>query len=453
MEGWFERAKELYQQGKNYAEIARILGISYNTVKSKFRRDNLISEKVGKEEIKPKVEDKGEYYIVRCGQREIHISKEKLAKIYELYCDTSPLTINHICRTIDIPRPDFYLIKTAFNITHNDVPFPEEKITEDKIDDLVETTLEKRKEKFFLKLQEQEINELRKEVEKYREQEHFYNKVITEIVVPIAPLTFNIKSNILSETEGQLNLADWHTGLKVENYWNQYSLQIQKERLQDLVERTISYIHRHNIKKMHIMNLGDLLHGIIHVSTRIVAEVDVIQQFRIAWQLLSDVIEAIAKEVEQVLFYSTYGNHSRISENKKDALDRENFELLIPDILKEHFQQIPNISFMPNKYDDQILVAKPCGHTVFGVHGDRDKPEKVAGNLTMMLEMKPYKVFTAHSHHKQQLEVHKVDVIMSRSLCGVDDYAKDIRATSRAGQSLYVYNREGLECSYDICFK
>jgi hypothetical protein len=108
---------------------------------------------------------------------------------------------------------------------------------------------------------------------------------------------------------------------------------------------------------------------------------------------------------------------------------------------------------MPNKYDDQILVAKPCGHTVFGVHGDRDKPEKVAGNLTMMLEMKPYKVFTAHSHHKQQLEVHKVDVIMSRSLCGVDDYAKDIRATSRAGQSLYVYNREGLECSYDICFK
>ena len=151
-------------------------------------------------------------------------------------------------------------------------------------------------------------------------------------------------------------------------------------------------------------------------------------------------------------FYSTYGNHSRVTEKKTDALDRENFELLIPDILKEHFQNFKNIRFTTNEYDEQILVAKPAGHLIFGVHGDRDRNKKVAENLTMMLDMKPYKIFTGHGHHFESLETHGVDVIMNRALCGVDDFSKDIRKTAKAGQSLYVYNPQELECTYDMEF-
>lgn len=416
-------------------------------------RTGKLGSKQGQEAILPAIQDKGDYYIVTSGARSIEITKAKLKEIKLLYCDDDALTANEVCRRLDIPRRDFFLIKTAFGITHDDVPYIDEELTDENIESLVDETIERRKEKYFLKLQSKEIDALKAEVKKYRQQDYFYDKVIDEITVPVAPMTFNIRKNILSTTEGQLNVADWHTGLKVESYWNDYSLDIQRERLQELIEKTILYIHRHNVKKMHVMNLGDLLHGIIHTSTRIVAEVDVIQQFRIAWQLLAEILKALAKEVEQVQFYSTYGNHSRITEKKQDALDRENFELLIPDMLKEHLQNHTNILLMPNKYDDQILVARPAGHLVFGVHGDRDKPEKVAGNLTMMMDMKPEKIYTAHSHHKQQLETHKVDVIMSRSLCGVDDFSKGIRATSKAGQSFYVYTPEGLECTYDICFK
>lgn len=417
-----------------------------------IEEENLVGEKTGQEEVVPKIQDKGDYYIITSGKRSITITKTKVKELKTLYCDSDPLTINEICRKLDLPRRDFFLVKTAFGITHDDVPYIDDDIVEEKIDELVKETLEKRKEKYFIKLQQLEIEDLKREVAQYRKKDYFYNKVIDQMSIPIRPLTFNIRKNILSDIECQLNMADWHTGLKVENYWNKYSLDIQKQRLQELTEKVIQYIHRHKTKKLHIMNLGDILHGVIHVSTRIVAEVDVIQQFRIAWQLISDILETLAKEVEQVYFYSTYGNHSRITEKKEDALDRENLELLFPDILKANLQNISNIAFMPNEYDDQILVAKPCGYTVLGVHGDRDKPEKVAGNLTMMLEMKPYKIFTAHSHHKEQIETHKVDVVMSRSLCGVDDFAKDIRATSRAGQSFYIYNQEGLECSYDINF-
>lgn len=462
MKEYGSRIRELYEKGiTSYKEISKIISEEFNITLSddtvryhatrKYKKTN-DQPRYGQEEIKPKYEDKGDYYIVHSYKRTFNISKSDLRILKEMYCDKSPMSINQICRKLDIPRRDFFVIKTAFSITHDDVPYIDEDLQNGDIDKLVDQTLEKRKEQFFVKLQQKEIDSLMKELSKYRQQDYFYNKVIKEMNVPIKPLIFNICKEINSNTEAQLNFADWHTGLKVENYWNQFSLQIQRDRLQDLTERVIQYIHRHNVKVLHIMNLGDLLHGIIHVSTRIVAEVDLIQQFRITWQLISDMLATLSKEVELIKFYSTYGNHSRVTEKKTDALDRENLELLLPDVLQANLQRYKNIQFIENTFDDQILVANPAGHIVFGVHGDRDKNDKVASNLTMMLEMKPYKIFTAHTHHKEVLEIHKVDVIVSRSLCGVDDFSKDIRSTSRAGQSLYIYNPKCMECSYDITF-
>lgn len=283
----------------------------------------------GEEERKPKFKDLGDHYIIfaknQFGKtREITLTKEKLKQIKDCYC-SEKLTINQICYRLDITRRDFIVIKNAFSITHDDVPFIDEEVMNGNIDELVDRSIEKKKEQYFLRLQAKEIEDMKNELNKYREKDYFYNKVIKEMNVPITPLTFDIK-NIDSVTEAQLNFADWHTGLKVENYWNAYSLEIQRQRLQDLVSKTISYIKRHNVKKLHVMNLGDILHGVIHTSTRIVAEVDVIQQFRISWQLISNILETLAAKVEVLYFYSTYGNHSRVTEKKTDALDRENFE-------------------------------------------------------------------------------------------------------------------------------
>lgn len=437
-------------------------GLDPNNVRSnKRRKENsnkkdktekkCVGVKEGKEEKKPSVNDNGDYYIVTFMNRKIIITKDKLREIKILYCENK-LTINQICRRLEIPRRDFYIIKTAFNITHDDVPYIDEDIINADPEELAARTLERQKERYFIKLQEKEITSMRHELEKYRAKDYFYNKVVREVSIPIAPMNIIVPKIEGNVTEAQLNFADWHTGLKVENYWNRYNLAIQRQYLEELTAKTIAFCKRHNSRTIHIMNLGDLLHGNIHVSTRIVAEVDIIEQLRITWQLIANILKEFASHFEEVFFYSTYGNHGRTTEKKEDAIDKENFERLIPDFLEAQLQNFPNIKIMKNEVDDQILVAKPCGHLVYGVHGDRDKNEKVAQNLTMMLEKKPYKIFTAHTHHKEVLEVHKVDVIVSRALCGVDDYSKDIRATSRAGQSLYIYNPECLECTYDITF-
>ena len=138
--------------------------------------------KTGSEEIKPAFEDFGDYYMVQSyngrGQtRHIRISKDDLRKLKELYCDDKPMTVNQVCRTMNIPRRDFIVIKNAFGITHDDVPFIDEDITDETIDQLATSTLEKRKEKYFLKLQQLEIGNLKKELDVFRKKDYFLLKM------------------------------------------------------------------------------------------------------------------------------------------------------------------------------------------------------------------------------------------------------------------------------------
>lgn len=177
--GWFEQALELYKQGYDKKEISELLDVPYETVRKRFyRHQQKMAD--GQEEYTPTVEDYGDYYTVTSFKRSIKVSKQTLREIKQLYCDVNPLTINQICRKLNIQRRDFYLIKTAFNITHDDVPYIDEDL-DGPIEHLVNGTLERRKEKYFTMLQLEEVKRLRAEINKYRAKE-YYIELIHDIV-------------------------------------------------------------------------------------------------------------------------------------------------------------------------------------------------------------------------------------------------------------------------------
>ena len=69
------------------------------------------------------------------------------------------------------------LVRNAFGITHDDVPYIDEEILNTDVDELVGRTLERQKEKYFIKLQEAEIRQLKSEVEKYRKKEYYIDLI------------------------------------------------------------------------------------------------------------------------------------------------------------------------------------------------------------------------------------------------------------------------------------
>src|SRR5699024_12577740 len=102
-------------------------------------------------------------------------------------------------------------------------------------------------------------------------------------------------------------------------------------------------VKKEEIHTLHIANLGDMVHGIIHVSTKIQSEEDVIQQVITASDYLKDFIGTFLQERIYVKYYNVIDNHGRVIPIKNEVAGiEENIEKLILTILDTAFSQYAN---------------------------------------------------------------------------------------------------------------
>lgn len=344
-------------------------------------------------------------------------------------------------------RKRFYGIKRAIELLEEDGI--SNINDEDILNELEEKRLELEREKKRFQDQRREWKKLNDYDARH---EHLKNEFIREIrESDNVELNFNLRDYTPSDKDGVLLLSDWHVGLKVDNYWNKYDINEFYRRIEKLTNKIIEYGRFHNINKLHIFGLGDFVHGLIHVSARVSTEEDVVTQTKIASAALAQIMAKLSNEFKSIEFYMVSGNHARVSPNKSDSIEKENFEEFIMWYLEAKLAKFSNIKLNENKFDEGIIVADVLGHTCLGVHGDKDKITNVAQNLSLMLKTVPEYIFTADKHHLEENEVHGIEVVINRCLGGVDEYAKNIRKTSFAGQAFMVFDKElGRECTYNI---
>lgn len=268
------------------------------------------------------------------------------------------------------------------------------------------------------------------------------------------PLQWTKKEfNSDSDKEGLLLISDTHYGVFANNYWNDFDNDEFVRRMERLVEKTIEYGHLHKIKTLNVFLLGDLINGLIHQITRINNTVDAVTQTVRVSEIISEVLAKLANEFNHVKVYNVRGNHDRVTPNKKDEIAKESFNDFIPEFLSLRLGHITNIELMKNTYDDEIIVADILGYKVFGVHGHKDKVNNVNHNLSQMTKTFADYIVMGHTHHHEENEDHGVEIIVNRSFSGVDEYAKDIRRTSKAAQMFIVFDKEEARmASYDIKF-
>jgi hypothetical protein len=265
------------------------------------------------------------------------------------------------------------------------------------------------------------------------------------------PLVWYPVNNGLSNKEGVLLCSDWHSELEVDNFMNKFNKEEFLRRINKLVAKTIEYGKLHNIKTLHVFNLGDLLAGIIHLNIRIANNELTVSQTMFIGELLAEILSKFANEFENVKFYNVLDNHSRVFANKEESLAGESFARFFPWYLKPRLKDFENIEIVKNELDEDIIVTEICEKVCFAVHGHRDSLKSVVNDLSMMVRKIPDYVFVSHWHHNIEDEIHSCEVIVNQSLIGVDDHSKNIRKTSKPAQKFMIFNKEdGRECSYSI---
>lgn len=233
-----------------------------------------------------------------------------------------------------------------------------------------------------------------------------------------------------------VNTSDWHIGAKHENYLGEFNFEIAKKRINRYVTETVKRIQRDKPKEVLILNLNDLIEGNIHISTRVQAEFDAIQQTIKASELLAQFIAEVANHAPVVKVGQVLDNHSRINKNKREHIEAESFGKILEYIVKERLGNHENIKFVGNPIDDNIGLTQLGGTRIAWVHGHLDKPQTVKSKLEDIIGIKVDYVFIAHRHHIMITD----NVIQVGSLKGTDEYAFNLRLGERASQTIVTFN-------------
>ena len=321
----------------------------------------------------------------------------------------------------------------------------------------------------YIRELEDKIIEFKKEQVKSRDERNQLNKKIREqarkeslielvkrTVLEYSPIKYDYspvvyKKDTTGDNDMIVHLTDLHTGLGISNYFNTFDVEELKRRINNYFDEVALIQKLHKSQNCYLVLGGDLISGLIHVSTRIENNENVVEQIMIASDVISNFAFKLSKIFNNVEVYSTSGNHSRSTASKDESLKGENFDNLIPYVMEKALQQYENIIINENILDEGICSFEVRGHFVVGAHGDKDTAKNIVQNMTMLLGRKPDIAMLGHRHTNGLTTVHNTKVVESGCVDGMDSYCIDRRLSGTPEQMvLVVSEKKKIECLYDV---
>lgn len=313
-------------------------------------------------------------------------------------------------------------------------------VSSDVLEEIELEKIELQKQQMKMRDQKRELNSL---IRRQARLEHLEDH-LKEVTETVGSVSTPIKKTEDVNKEAMILLSDWHLGADFKGRFNTFNKDVAQERISKVKQKTYDRVIKENIHTLHIANLGDMVHGLIHVSTKIQSEEDVIQQVIMASEYLKDFIKTFLDEGVMVEYYNVTGNHGRVTPSKNEVAGiEENFEKLILTILDTAFSNYSNYNSTGCK--DGLIEAEIVGKKFILNHGNFDRNANAAMRLPQLLGYVPDYIVSGHIHHDTSKDFGVTMQIVNPSLIGADDYATSGRFGGRPGQKLIIFDEEDID--------
>ena len=253
---------------------------------------------------------------------------------------------------------------------------------------------------------------------------------------------YGIKSN----NDLLVILSDLHIGQCFNSSFGKYNSDIARNRLNKYLNEIVSIKKLHKSEKCYVSLQGDLLSGNIHKAIAITNREDVIEQIKLASELVSSFCYELTKHFSYVILSSVVGNHSRI-DRKDDALHSERLDDLIAWNVGCTLSHIENFTVNDNNLDNGICEINIRGKKYISVHGDYDSYSKQGvANLVLFIGYCPYAILYGHMHTCAVDETNGIKMIRGGSLAGSgDSFTVEKRLSGKPSQMVCVCNSNGVD--------
>lgn len=247
-----------------------------------------------------------------------------------------------------------------------------------------------------------------------------------------------------AEVEAIALFSDMHIGVEFDDFCNKYNLEVAQQRVSKYIDDVKKYCRLHHVKRLNLVNLGDLISGIIHPTIRLEQEFDVIQQVMEASEILAGVLNELQDVAPEVIYRSCTDNHSRVIANKGEAVEKENLYRLIDWYVEERLKYT-SIIFKNDNLSKEIGKFELInGKKVMFAHGHNDSTNKAFQNFIGATEEYIHYVLLGHYHQEKVKNFQNMRVFCNGSIVGTDDYAASKRLYTKPSQMLLVFDNDNV---------
>ncbi|MBD5534518.1 MAG: hypothetical protein HDQ99_02440 [Lachnospiraceae bacterium] len=331
--------------------------------------------------------------------------------------------------------------RTAYlknQIYTNPEEFSKEKELDKKLADI-------RKERIKLQTANIERGRVDRNESRHEMYYEYVGSVSTSLPLPeFQPLCSNDKKDI----EYLMALADIHYGAKFTSENNKYSPEIAKERFECLSGQVIDFVQKHNVTKLNIVSLGDLVQGILRVSDLKINDSTVVKATVEISRLIALFLSELSIYINIEYYHTPSANHSQLRPlgTKASEIADEDLEYLIGNYIKDLCSGNERITVHLADEGKQYIEIPIMGNEIIAMHGHQLKNiENSIRDLSMLRRSFIDYLILGHFHSGKEIPsfegcCNDTEILVSPSFVGSDPYSDSIMKGSKSSVKIYGFS-------------
>lgn len=342
----------------------------------------------------------------------------------------------------DVARREFYGSKQTLDIINKE---SENKISEDGyFKELAIKKQELEKERQKLNATKVEYN---RDIRQQARFELFYENIKNSLDTLPLPDFYPIISELDSQKEYCLTIADIHAGAKFKSENNEYSLDICKERFQVLLGETIKFVQEKGISKIKIVELGDSIQGLLRVSDLKLNETSIVEATIFISRTISQFLNELSSYCMVDYYHVPSSNHSQIRPlgTKASEIASEDVEFVISNYIKDVLCNNNRVSVNLN-FGKEYIKVPILDFECIAMHGHQIRDIKNSLKNLSHLHRTFYDfTFLAHFHGGSEIIVGEsivgdTEVLICPSFIGSDPYSDFIMRGSKSSCKIWGFD-------------
>ena len=281
--------------------------------------------------------------------------------------------------------------------------------------------------------------------------ELFYENIRDMIVaLPMPKLSSRHNDVYHNDKEYLLAIADIQAGAKFKLDCNEYSLDICKNRFNDLLSVVVDYLVEHHVFKLHIVELGDTIQGLLRMSDLKLNETSVVEATVTVARLIANFLNELSAYCYVEYYHTPLSNHAQTRNlgSKANELMFEDMEYVIGHYIQDMLSL--NDSVNVHLHDGYDYIDIPIfNYNITAMHGHTIKNlEDALIDISAARRKFIDYLLVGHWHNGRVIPGNEhgsydTEVLMCPSFQGTDPYAfNKLGKSSKAACKMFIFDKQ-----------